>query len=176
MKLLATVVIAVALTGCSSFSESIIQPISDVANSALQEPTVKSGMTSRDAAYATNYKKYIEGATKDRPIIEIEGTGAPITVTGVKSIKVYNTSSATVAAPVQPKSAIVELIDSTGNLLAKVLLPWTAITQAADLAREANANATAVRQTELGITAATVESNQSTTSEVIQSYEPVIVR
>ena len=170
MKYLISLMVALVMTGCSTVENLGAGPLVDVANSALNEPTIKSGMTSRDAAYMTTYKKYADTVAKDRPIVKIEGTGAPITISGIKSIEVYAPgSNAALAAPEKDKPAITQILDSAGRLLERVFLPWTLITENAQTAREQNASNERIRTQELGIvdTAVRKEPVQIPAPEVI---------
>lgn len=137
MKLLIAAVMAFALTGCAGFD---MNPLVDVANSALDEPTIKSGMTSREAAYMATYKAYAKETGRDKPIVDIEGDGGEIKISGVKSIKVYGPSHG-LQAPTAPKSALVEIMDSAGKMLERVFIPWVAITEGHQTTREASRNA-----------------------------------
>jgi len=137
MKFLITALLAVTLTGCAGFD---MNPLVDVANSALDEPTIKSGMTSREAAYMATYKAYAKETGRDKPIVDIEGDGSEIKISGIKSIKVYGPSHG-LQAPTAPKSALVEIMDSAGKMLERVFIPWVAITEGHQTTREAGRNA-----------------------------------
>jgi hypothetical protein len=51
-------------------------------------------------------------------------------------------------------------------------VPWTIIRENAETARQANTNATAVRQTELGIMGDAVGGSQSLAGQAIETYQP----
>lgn len=134
MKFLATILLAIGLTGCAGFDSN---PLVEVANNALEEPTIKSGMTSRDAAYMAAYKAYIKEATKNKPIVEIESTGEEIKITGLKSLKVYGNNDGTaLAAPTKDKPLIIELMDGVGRFAERVLLPGYLIKESHQTARD----------------------------------------
>ena len=136
MKLLLAVITAFALTGCAGFD---MNPLVDVASNALDEPTIKSGMTSREAAYMATYKAYAKEVGRDKPIVDIEGDGSEIKISGIKSIKVYGPNQG-LQAPTAPKSALVEIMDSAGKMLERVFIPWVAITEGHQTTREAGRN------------------------------------
>ena len=174
MKYIVALLLAIGLTGCSTVENLGAGPLVDVANNALSEPTIKSGMTSRDAAYMATYKKYADTVAKDRPIVKIEGTGQPITISGIKSIEVYAPGSNTaLAAPEKDKPAITQILDSGSRLLERVFLPWTLITESNKTAREQNASNERIRTQELGIvdTAVRKEPIQIPAPEVV--FAPV---
>jgi hypothetical protein len=131
MKFL-SLIVAATLTGCAGFDAS---PIVDVANNALDEPTIKSGMTSRDAAYMASYKRYIDKVSADKPIVVIEGDGSEIKLSGVKSIKVYGPNTTTAAAPEQEKPLITQILDSATRLAERVLLPIYIVKEQSQTAR-----------------------------------------
>lgn len=121
MKKTLIIAATVWLVGCAGFDSN---PLVEVANNALDEPTIKSGMTSRDAAYMAAYKAYAKEVGKDKPIVEIEGTGEEIKISGVKSIKVYGQNGAAgMAAPSKDKPLIIEFMDGFGRFAERVLLP-----------------------------------------------------
>jgi len=137
MKLLLSLLLAGALTGCAGFD---MNPLVDVANSALDEPTIKSGMTSREAAYMATYKAYAKETGRDKPIVDIQGDeSGEIKISGIKSIKVYAPPHG-VQAPTAPKSALVEIMDSAGKMLERVFIPWVALTESHQTTREAQAH------------------------------------
>lgn len=134
MKFLATLFLVLGLTGCAGFDSN---PLVEVANNALDEPTIKSGMTSRDAAYMAAYKAYIKEATKNKPIIEIESTGEEIKISGLKSLKVYgNSGDSRLAAPEKQKPLVIELMDGIGRFAERVLLPGYLIKETHQTARD----------------------------------------
>lgn len=167
MKFLVTLATVFALTGCAGFN---FDPLVEVAANAVDEPTVKSGMTSRDAAHMANYRRYVDKATADKPIVDIQGDGSEIKISGIKSIKVYGPTQH-VQAPTAPKSALVEIMDSAGKLLSSVFIPWTIITETAQSTREADLNS-------LEASRITSGERQAVTSQAIEaaSKDPLIVR
>lgn len=163
---------ACGTTGIADLADPIVQVVETVGN----EPTIKSGMTSRDAAYRSNYGAYIKAKTAQRPIFEMEGVaGQTIELKGVKSLKVYaSNDTADIAMPTAPKSAIVEVMDSAGRFLERVFLPWAIVKENSELARQRDTNATAVRQTELGIMGGAVTGSQDLAGQAIQTYKPAV--
>ena len=163
---------ACGTTGIADLADPIVQVVETVGN----EPTIKSGMTSRDAAYRSNYGAYIKAKTAQRPIFEMEGVaGQTIELRGVKSLKVYaSNDAADIAMPTAPKSAIVEVMDSAGRFLERVFLPWAIVKENSELARQRDTNATAVRQTELGIMGGAVTGSQDLAGQAIQTYKPAV--
>ena len=177
-RLLSAALLALSLTGCAGLDvATIADPLVQVVETVGNEPTIKSGMTSRDAAYRSNYGAYIKAKTAQRPIFEMEGVaGQTIELKGVKSIKVYaSNDAADLAAPTAPKSAIVEVMDSAGRFLERVFLPWAIVKENSELARQRDTNATAVRQTELGVLSGAVTGSQALAGQAIESYEPTII-
>lgn len=166
MKFLVTTLLAVTLTGCAGFD---MNPLVDVASNALDEPTIKSGMTSREAAYMATYKAYAKEVGRDKPIVDIEGDGGEIKISGVKSIKVYGPSHG-LQAPTAPKSALVEIMDSAGKMLERVFIPWVAITEGHVTARQQDENS-------LEASRITSGERQATTSQAIEaaSKDPLVV-
>jgi Prokaryotic lipoprotein-attachment site len=165
-----------ALAACGTTGDllGLAEPIAQVVETVGNEPTIKSGMTSRDAAYRSNYGAYIKAKTAPRPVFEMEGIdGKPITLTNVKSLKVYAPGSGDdIAQPTAPKSAVVEVMDSAGRFLERVFLPWAIVKENSDLARQRDTNATAVRQTELGVMNGAVTGSQGLASQAITTYAP----
>lgn len=163
---------ACGTTGIADLADPIVQVVETVGN----EPTIKSGMTSRDAAYRSNYGAYIKAKTAQRPIFEMEGVaGQTIELKGVKSLKVYaSNDTADIAMPTAPKSAIVEVMDSAGRFLERVFLPWAIVKENSELARQRDTNATAVRQSELGIMGGAVTGSQDLAGQAIQTYKPAV--
>lgn len=161
---------ACGTTGIADLADPIVQVVETVGN----EPTIKSGMTSRDAAYRSNYGAYIKAKTAQRPIFEMEGVaGQTIELKGVKSLKVYaSNDTADIAMPTAPKSAIVEVMDSAGRFLERVFLPWAIVKENSELARQRDTNATAVRQSELGIMGGAVTGSQDLAGQAITTFKP----
>ena len=177
MKRILILAAALSLSACGTaditgFADPLVQVVETVGN----EPTIKSGMTSRDAAYRSNYGAYIKAKTAQRPIFEMEGVaGQTIELKGVKSLKVYASSdTADLAMPTAPKSAIVEVMDSAGRFLERVFLPWAIVKENSEMARQRDTNATAVRQTELGIMGGAVTGSQDLAGQAIQTYKPAV--
>ena len=133
MKLLISLLLAVSLTGCAGFNAD---PIVEVVGNALDEPTIKSGMTSRDAAYMASYRRYIDKTTADKPIVSIEGTGGEIKISGVKSITVYAPSGAQARAPEKDKPVITSILDSVTHFAERALLPWYIVKEQTQITRE----------------------------------------
>ena len=138
MKLLMTLMMIPLLTGClDSFSE----PVVDVVGSLKNEPTVKSGMTSRDAAHLATYRAYLKAMT-DTPapvLLDIQAhDNQKIEITGLKSLKVYAPTqplTSTLKAPERPKSALAEAFEVGGNFVEKVgrvVVPWMIFEKGAD--------------------------------------------
>ena len=168
MKLFA-LVLAAALTGCAGFDSN---PLVEVANNALDEPTIKSGMTSRDAAYMASYKAYAKEVGKDKPIVEIEGNGEEIKISGIKSIKVYGQNSAAgMAAPTKDKPLVIELMDGVGRFAERVLLPGYLIKETHQTARDSSTKALEQSRIESG-------ERERVTSQAIEaaSKPPLIVQ
>lgn len=168
MKLL-TLLLAFALTGCAGFNAD---PLVDVANNALDEPTIKSGMTSRDAAYMAAYKAYAKEVGKDKPIVEIEGNGEEIKISGIKSIKVYGQNGAAgMNAPTKDKPLIIELLDGVGRFAERVLLPGYLIKETHQTARDSSTKALEQSKIESG-------ERERVTSQAIEaaSKPPLVVQ
>lgn len=168
MKLLATLAMLLALTGCAGFNAD---PLVDVANNALDEPTIKSGMTSRDAAYMAAYKAYAKEVGKDKPIVEIEGNGEEIKISGIKSIKVYGQNGAAgMDAPAKDKPLVIELMDGIGRFAERVLLPGYLIKETHQTARDVSSKALEQSRIESG-------ERERVTSQAIEaaSKPPLVV-
>jgi len=172
-RIITAALLALSLAGCGTTAD-LADPIVQVVETIGNEPTIKSGMTSRDAAYRSAYGAYVKAKTEQRPIFEMEGiAGQQIELKGVKSLKVYATSSAAdLAAPTAPKSAIVEVMDSAGRFLERVFLPWAIVKENSELARQRDTNATAVRQSELGIMGGAVTGSQDLAGQAITTFKP----
>lgn len=177
MKRILILAAALSLSACGTTDiAGLADPIVQVVETVGNEPTIKSGMTSRDAAYRSNYGAYIKAKTAQRPIFEMEGVaGQTIELKGVKSLKVYaSNDTADIAMPTAPKSAIVEVMDSAGRFLERVFLPWAIVKENSELARQRDTNATAVRQSELGIMGGAVTGSQDLAGQAIQTYKPAV--
>lgn len=133
------------LTGCLAS----LDPIVDVVETAVgkDEPTVKSGMTSSDAAWASAYRAYAKSTERKapQPILVIEAVdGREVTISNLKSLKVYapDTSPQTVVkAPDKPKPQIVQVLDSVGSAaerIGRIWLPLRISEINAEVTREAH--------------------------------------
>lgn len=134
MKFLATLFLVLGLTGCAGFDSN---PLVEVANNALDEPTIKSGMTSRDAAYMAAYKAYIKEATKNKPIVEIEGNGEEIKITGLKSLKVYSQNgNENLVGPEKEQPLLITILKELRLFARDALVPGYLIKESNQTARD----------------------------------------
>jgi hypothetical protein len=169
---------AMTLSACSTLGDitGLADPIVQVVETVGNEPTIKNGMTSRDAAYRSNYGSYVKAKTTQRPIFEMEGIdGQHIELRGVKSLKVYANSGAdNIAAPTAPKSALVEFMDSAGRLLERVFLPLAIVKENSDTERMRIATDGNIRQSELVILGTAVSGSQRIAGEALNK-EPTVI-
>lgn len=143
--------LAALLTGCAGLDSTIVGPIADVVGTAVgkDEATVKSGMTSRDAAYVTTYKAYVNAnkVENQKPLLKLEAVPGKA-IENLHSVEVYappSNGQAKIEAPKAPKGAVVELIDSIGGAVAQVgrlvWLPWALADKAAEVTKHLDDNA-----------------------------------
>jgi hypothetical protein len=177
-RIITAALLALSLSACSTLGDitGLADPIVQVVETVGNEPTIKNGMTSRDAAYRSNYGSYVKAKTTQRPIFEMEGIdGQHIELRGVKSLKVYANSGAdNIAAPTAPKSALVEFMDSAGRLLERVFLPLAIVKENSDTERMRIETDGYIRQAELYGQAAAVSGAQRIASEALNK-EPTVV-
>lgn len=125
---------AVALTGCAGLDLVGAGPLVDVLETAVgkDEPTIRSGMTSRDAAYSSQYRAYVNAHKQgeQKPLLKLVAVPGKA-IENLASVEVYAPSTVAqgkIEAPVQPKAPVVELIDSMANVAERVgrsvMLPW----------------------------------------------------
>ena len=171
-RLLALLVLSFSLTACSTLGD-IAVPFAE----AIKDDTNPAGLTSADAAYLGAYRSYsnaIKGKKEDKkPIFELEAQDdkTPITISGVKSIRVYGPDQEVkITAPVKPKNfsdRMLDFAERAAELTFRYLLPidLKKLDNEVETKRiEAN---TEIRKEELGITRDTVEAISETTRDVL---------
>lgn len=150
MKYIVYLVLVLGLQGCAGLDLAGAGPLVDVLETAVgkDEPTVKSGMTSRDAAYSSQYRAYVNAhkQNEQKPLLKIEAVPGKA-IENLQSLEVYAPQQAganKIAPPTPPKSAVVELIDSLGEAVAKVgrfvWLPFALADKAADVSKHLSDN------------------------------------
>ena len=174
MKRLMVIAATMWLVGCFSLGDlSGVVPIAE----ALKDDTNPAGLTSADAAYLGAYRSYsntIKGK-KDvkKPIFELEAQNdkTPITISGVKAIRIYGPDpEIKMAAPVKPKNfsdRVLDFAERAADLTFRYLLPidLKRLDNEIETTRiEAN---TEIRKEELGITRSSVETLSETTRDVL---------
>lgn len=183
-----------AMTACAGMDiGGLADPVVRVAETVTDENTstkgATAGMSSSDAANVLinrdyyNAVKAIAGADKGsaRPILEIESRDGKPIVIDAKSVKVYappaggGSAQMALQAPREVESNGIKWFREVRRGLAEVFVPWTLIRENADTARLANTNATAVRQTELGVMNNAVTGSQDIAGQAITTYKPTIV-
>jgi hypothetical protein len=185
-RLLFALLIPLSLAGCAGLNtESLVQ----VATSALDEGTsTKGATTGLDSSHAADVLKHRDyyaavkaiAAPKEaarRPLVEIKARpGQPITI-DAESFTVFEpvTQQAqgySIAAPKEVEPTGLKYLRAAGDVAARVFVPWTLIRENADTQRQANNNATAIRQGELDIMGAAVTGSQGIASQAITTYSP----
>ena len=175
-----------ALSGCAGFNpESIVQ----VATTALDEGTsAKGSTTGLDSSHAADVLKHRDyyaaikaiAAPKEaarRPLVEIKARpGKPITI-DAESFTIYEPDNHqaqgySIAAPKEVEPTGLKYLRAAGDVAARVFVPWTLIRENAETARQANTNATAIRQSELGIMGNAVTGSQAIAGQAIETYKP----
>lgn len=185
-RLLFALLIPLSLAGCAGLNtESLVQ----VASSALDEGTsTKGATTGLDSSHAADVLKHRDyyaavkaiAAPKEaarRPLVEIKARpGQPITI-DAESFTVFEpvTQQAqgySIAAPKEVEPTGLKYLRAAGDVAARVFVPWTLIRENADTQRQANNNATAIRQGELDIMGSAVTGSQGIASQAITTYAP----
>ena len=173
------------ITGLSDTAVRVAEAVTDENTSTAKGATA--GMSSSDAANVLinrdyyNAVKAVHGAGKGEaraPLVEIEARdGQPITI-NAKSFKVYSpppqggAAALSIAQPREVESTGIKWFREVRRGLAEVLIPWKAIDESNNTARQANTNATAVRQTELGVVNNAVIGSQGIAGQAITTFKP----
>jgi hypothetical protein len=150
MKYIAYIVLVLGLQGCAGLDLAGAGPLVDVLETAVgkDEPTVKSGMTSRDAAYSSQYRSYVNAHKQgeQKPLLKLQAVPGKA-IENLASVEVYAPQAAPtskLAPPTPPKSAFVELVDSLGATAERigrwVWLPWALADKSSEVTKHLSDN------------------------------------
>lgn len=174
-RLLALLTLSLSLTACSTLGGvgELAVPFAE----AIKDDTNPAGLTSADAAYLGAYRSYsnaIKGKKEDKkPIFELEAQDdkTPITISGVKSIRVYGPDpEVKISAPVKPKNfsdRVLDFAERAADLTFRYLLPIDLKKLDNEIETKRIEANTEIRKDELDITRQSVEAISETTRDVL---------